>query len=74
MLDRFVELAVDKVPVSNVIRLRDRGSAQIAVGEASGLYQAARAVLMQTARQIWGAGEAGEDFTPRRLAEQRVAT
>ena len=72
MLDRFLELAAAKVPTGNITRLSDRGSTQIAVGEAFGLCQAARAVLMQTVHAIWARGAAGESFGPLELAEQRI--
>jgi len=73
MLDRFVELASTKVPAGgNFTSLAERAPAQIAIGEAEGLYQAARAVLMETVRGVWARGEAGQPFDNQVLAKQRV--
>jgi alkylation response protein AidB-like acyl-CoA dehydrogenase len=73
MIDRFTELACVKVPAGgNFTTLAERAPAQIAVGEAQGLYQAARAVLLDTVRGVWARGEAGEPFDNAVLAKQRV--
>jgi alkylation response protein AidB-like acyl-CoA dehydrogenase len=73
MIDRFLELAAAKIPAGgNFTSLAERAPAQIAVGEAEGLYQAARAVLTDTVRGVWARGEAGEPFTNEVLAKQRV--
>jgi alkylation response protein AidB-like acyl-CoA dehydrogenase len=73
MIDRFLELAAAKVPAGgNFTSLAERAPAQIAVGEAEGLYQAARAVLTDTVGRVWARGEAGEPFDNEVLAKQRV--
>jgi len=73
MIDRFTELAAVKVPTGTFSRLADRPPAQIALGEAQGLYQAARAVLMDTVRSTWTRGEAGAAFDNDVLARHRAA-
>jgi indole-3-acetate monooxygenase len=73
MIDRFLELASAKIPAGgNFTSLAERAPAQLAVGEAQGLYQAARAVLMDTVRGVWARGEAGDPFDNEVLAKQRV--
>jgi alkylation response protein AidB-like acyl-CoA dehydrogenase len=75
MIDRFVELATVKVPTGgNFARLAERGHAQIALGEAHGLYQAARAVLFDAVGTAWERGLAREPFDNQVLAEHRTAT
>jgi alkylation response protein AidB-like acyl-CoA dehydrogenase len=75
MIDRFVELAAVKVPVGGIMsRLAERAPAQIAAGEADGLYQAARAVLHDTVRSVWARGVARETFDNGVVARQRLAT
>src|SRR5262249_32604693 len=72
MLDRFRDLAVAKVPTGGVFTtLAERASAQIAMGEAEGLYLAARAVLHETVDLVWERGVAGEPFDDEALARQR---
>ena len=57
MIDRFVELAATKVPTGgNFTRMAERAPAQIAVGEAEGLYLAAHAVLKETIEATWARG------------------
>ncbi len=73
MIDRFTELATAKIPAGgNFTTLAERPPAQIAIGEAEGLYQAARAVLFDTVRGVWARGEAGLPFDNAVLAKQRV--
>ena len=73
MLDRFIELAASKVPLGgNPARLAERAPAQIAVGEAEGLYQAAHALLAATVARVWARGVAGELFDNEALAQQRL--
>ena len=73
MIERFTELASVKVPTGgNFTRLAERPPAQIAIGEAEGLCQAARAVLMETVRSTWARGEAHEPFDNEVLARQRL--
>ncbi len=75
MIDRFVELAATKVPVGgNFTTLAERAPAQLAVGEAEGLYQAARAVLDDVVLSVWERGLAGLPFDNEVLAKQRVGT
>jgi indole-3-acetate monooxygenase len=72
MLERFVELASVKVPLGNFTRMAERAPAQIAVGEAQGLYQAAHAVLTQTADAIWERGAVRAPFDNDVLARHRL--
>ena len=75
MLERFAEIAAAKVPVGgNFSTLAQRAPAQIAYGEASGLHQAARAVLHETMRKTWARGEAAEPFDNEVLAHLRLGT
>ena len=69
---RFMELASAKVPTGNFTLLAERPPAQIALGEAQGLYQAARAVLMETAHTSWDRGVAHEPFDNAALARSRL--
>jgi alkylation response protein AidB-like acyl-CoA dehydrogenase len=73
MIDRFVELAATKVPTGNFVRLADRAPAQIALGEAFGLTQAASAVLHETAEDIWDRGQARARFENDVLARHRLS-
>ena len=72
MIDRFVELAAAKVPAGNFSRLCERAQAQIAVGEAEGLYLAARSVLTESVNTVWERGEAREPFDNDVLARWTV--
>ncbi|MDQ1459004.1 MAG: indole-3-acetate monooxygenase [Actinomycetota bacterium] len=72
MIERFTELATVKVPTGNFSVLAERAPAQIALGEAQGLYQAARAVLMETAHSSWDRGVAHEPFDNAALARSRL--
>jgi indole-3-acetate monooxygenase len=73
MIDRFVELAAAKVPAGgNFARLAERAPAQIAVGEAEGLYLAAHAVLADAVNWVWARGEAQDPFDNNALARQRL--
>jgi indole-3-acetate monooxygenase len=73
MLEHFATLAAAKVPVGgNPARLAERGPAQLAMGEAHGLYLAARAVLMQTVDAVWARGSAREPFGNDVLASDRL--
>ena len=74
MLERFVELAVAKVPAGGMVRLADKPTAQIAVGEAQALIQAANAVLMETVDDVWARGVARAPFDNTVLAHQRLGT
>jgi indole-3-acetate monooxygenase len=72
MVERFIELASVKVPVGNFSRLAERAPAQMAIGEAQGLYQAASAVLTETANAIWERGLARAPFDNDVLARHRL--
>ena len=73
MIDRFIELAAAKVPAGgNFTRLAERPPAQIALGQAEGLYQAARAVLHEAVGIVWARAEANEPFDNETLARQRL--
>lgn len=75
MIDRFVELAATKVPTGgNFSPLADRAPAQIAVGEAEGLYIAAHAALMASVEATWARGVAGEPFDNETLARHRLGS
>ena len=72
MLERFIELAAVKVPLGNFSRMAERVPAQMAIGEAHGLYQAAHAVLTDTADSIWERGVARAPFDNDVLARHRL--
>lgn len=82
MVDRFVELAAVKVPAGgmraakggNASRLAERGPAQMALGEAYGLTEAAHAVLTQSVALVWERGLADGPFDDRFLAQHRLGT
>jgi alkylation response protein AidB-like acyl-CoA dehydrogenase len=74
MIDRFIELAAAKVPTGGMTRLAEKAAAQIAVGEAEGLYLAAQAVLHDALDATWAHGAAGESFDNTTLARQRLGT
>jgi alkylation response protein AidB-like acyl-CoA dehydrogenase len=73
MIDRFTELAAVKVPGGGTFTtLSERAPAQIAVGRAEGLYQAARAVLHDAVGSVWARGVAHEPFDDVVLARMRA--
>jgi len=73
-IDRFVELAARKIPVSgDRSRLAERGHAHRAVGEAEGLYRASRATVIDGAGTAWRRGLDGIPFTAADLASYRVS-
>jgi alkylation response protein AidB-like acyl-CoA dehydrogenase len=74
MIDRFVELAATKVPTGNFSPLAERAQAQIAVGEAEGLYIAAHAALMASVEATWARGAAAEPFDNETLARHRLGS
>ncbi len=59
MIDRFVELAAAKVPTGGMTRLAEKPAAQIAVGEAEGLYLAAARGAARRRRSHMGARSRG---------------
>ena len=74
-IDCFVELAATKVPTGgNFSRLAERAPAQIALGEAEGLYRAARAVLMESVEATWERGVAAKPFDNETLARHRLGS
>jgi alkylation response protein AidB-like acyl-CoA dehydrogenase len=74
MIERFAELAAAKVPAGgNAARLAERAPAQIALGEAQGLCQAARAVLAEATSDIWDRGIAHAPFDNEVLARHRLS-
>ncbi|MDQ1509981.1 MAG: indole-3-acetate monooxygenase [Actinomycetota bacterium] len=74
MIDRFIELAATKVPTGNFSRLAERVPAQVAVGEAEGLYLAAHAALMASVEATWARGVAAEPFDNETLARYRLGS
>jgi alkylation response protein AidB-like acyl-CoA dehydrogenase len=74
-IDQFVELAASKVPTGgNMSRLAERARAQIAVGEAEGLYLAAHASLAESVEATWARGVAAEPFDNETLARLRLGS
>jgi alkylation response protein AidB-like acyl-CoA dehydrogenase len=53
-LEAFTELASAKTPGSMSELLRDQAMVQYEIGQAQALYRAARALLWETVREIWG--------------------
>ena len=74
MIDRFIELAATKVPTGNLSRLAERVPAQVAVGEAEGLYLAAHAALIASVEATWARGVAAEPFDNETLARHRLGS
>jgi indole-3-acetate monooxygenase len=72
MIEQYVDLALAKVPAGNLTRMAERPPAQIALGEAEGLVQAAAAVLHETVNGVWARGTAQEPFDNPALARQRL--
>jgi alkylation response protein AidB-like acyl-CoA dehydrogenase len=72
MVGRFMEIAEAKVPAGAFSRMAERAPAQIALGEAQGLLQAASAVLEDTVAAVWARGLAGGLFDNPALARQRL--
>ena len=71
-IERYIEIAAAKVPAGNLTRMAERAPAQIALGEAEGLAQAAHAVLTQTVDDVWARGVAAQSFDNDTLARQRL--
>jgi alkylation response protein AidB-like acyl-CoA dehydrogenase len=72
MIERFVDLAGAKMPAGGIALLRDKPTAQIALGEAQSLYQAAHAALLETTREVWALGMARAPFDNEILARHRL--
>jgi alkylation response protein AidB-like acyl-CoA dehydrogenase len=73
-IDRFADLAAGKVPVGgDPARLAERAPAQRAVGEAEGLYRAARAALVDGVDTVWQRGAARLPFGAVDVAGYRVS-
>lgn len=75
MIDTFCELAATKVPTGgNFSSLANRAPAQMAVGEAFGLHEAAQATLRRSVQASWAQGVEGRAFTDLDLARHRLST
>jgi len=72
MVERYIELATVKVPAGNITSMAERAPAQIALGEAAGLVQAASAVVTETVADVWAQGVAHIPFDNEDLARQRL--
>jgi alkylation response protein AidB-like acyl-CoA dehydrogenase len=72
-IDELVEIAAGKVPTGTRAALRERPLAQLQVGQAEGLLQAARAYLYQSTDEVWRRGAAGEPFDVQARAAARLA-
>jgi alkylation response protein AidB-like acyl-CoA dehydrogenase len=73
-IDELVEIAVAKVPAATRASLRERPLAQIQLGQAEGLLQAARASLYQATDDAWRRGAARAPFDERTRAAIRLAS
>jgi alkylation response protein AidB-like acyl-CoA dehydrogenase len=72
-IEAFVELAEAKTPIGAASRLRDKASAQAAVGRAEALLRSARAFMVESARDIWDIVAAGDMPTLQQRATARLA-
>ncbi|HUD86148.1 MAG TPA: acyl-CoA dehydrogenase family protein [Xanthobacteraceae bacterium] len=72
-IEAFVELAEAKTPIGAASRLRDKASAQAAIGRAEALLRSARAFMVEAARDIWDIVAAGDMPTLRQRATARLA-
>ncbi len=73
-LDAFAELASAKTPSATERLLRDEATVQAAIGQAESLLRAARALLHETVREIWGPICATGATTLEQRAALRTAT
>jgi alkylation response protein AidB-like acyl-CoA dehydrogenase len=73
-LDELLEIAGAKVPAATRAPLRERPLAQIQLGQAEGLLQAARAYLYQATEDVWRRGAAGGPFDVQTRAAVRLAS
>ena len=72
-IDALVELAVTKVPTGSMRPLRQRVIAQIHVAQAEGALRAGRALLYETAHEVWTSIAAGEGATTAQRSLIRLA-
>lgn len=73
-LDAFAELAREKTPGNTGELLRNQALVQYEIGQAEALLRAARALLWETVREIWGPVRATGVSTLPMRAELRTAT
>jgi alkylation response protein AidB-like acyl-CoA dehydrogenase len=74
-LDAFAKLASEKTPGSMSERLCDQAMVQYEIGQAEALLRAARALLRETVREIWGPiVETGTTTLPQRTALRTATT
>jgi alkylation response protein AidB-like acyl-CoA dehydrogenase len=72
-IETFVELAEGKTPVGSASKLREKSSAQDAVGRAEALLRSARAFMVETMHDIWNTVAAGRAPSLPQRAVARLA-
>lgn len=73
-VDDLIALARDKVPMGATATLREKVTAQIAVGQAEALLRAARAGLVEAANRLWEEVDAGKPPSLDSRGAVRLAT
>jgi alkylation response protein AidB-like acyl-CoA dehydrogenase len=73
-IDELVEIAVAKMPAGTRAPLRERPIAQVQVGQAEGLLQAARAYFYNSIDDVWRLGAERKPFGVGERAAARLAS
>jgi alkylation response protein AidB-like acyl-CoA dehydrogenase len=73
-IDAFVEMVTAKVPIGSREPMAQNAVIASAVGEATGLVDAAHATLVAGAHAVWARGCAGEPWDAATLAHGRMAS
>ena len=74
-LDAFIELAKEKTPGTSSARLAEQPLVQYELGQAEAHLRAARALLFETVREVWGPiSQTGVMTMPQRVALRTATT
>jgi indole-3-acetate monooxygenase len=74
MLDTFVTFARDKYPRGIKSPIRDNNVVQLGVGQSEARLQSARALLLQSVREVWAEVQVSGTFTIPQRMQLRMAT
>jgi len=74
MLDTFMTFARDKYPRGIKSAIRDNNVVQLGVGQSEAKLQSARALLLQSVREIWAEVQKSGTFTVPQRMQLRMAT
>lgn len=74
MLDTFVTFARDKYPRGIRSPIRDNNVVQLGVGQSEAKLQSARALLLQSVREVWADVQTSGTFTIPQRMQLRMAT